>query len=35
MHGYDVVDPPRINPELGDEKELRRLSKRCGITNSD
>jgi (1->4)-alpha-D-glucan 1-alpha-D-glucosylmutase len=25
MHGYDVVDPTRINPELGGEDGLRRL----------
>lgn len=25
MHGYDVVDPTRINPELGGEPEFRRL----------
>ncbi|HEX6587913.1 MAG TPA: malto-oligosyltrehalose synthase [Longimicrobiales bacterium] len=25
-HGYDVTDPRRINPELGDEAALRRLS---------
>ncbi|WP_263145814.1 malto-oligosyltrehalose synthase [Pseudomonas sp. RIT-PI-AD] len=25
MHGYDVVDPTRINPELGGEDALRRL----------
>lgn len=25
MHGYDVVDPTRINPELGGEEALRRL----------
>ena len=25
MHGYDVIDPTRINPELGGEDELRRL----------
>jgi (1->4)-alpha-D-glucan 1-alpha-D-glucosylmutase len=24
-HGYDIVDPTRINPELGGEEELRRL----------
>jgi (1->4)-alpha-D-glucan 1-alpha-D-glucosylmutase len=24
-HGYDVVDPTRVNPELGGEAELRRL----------
>lgn len=27
MHGYDVVDPARINPELGTEEELRALSR--------
>ena len=26
MHGYDVVDPARVNPEVGDEGELRALS---------
>jgi (1->4)-alpha-D-glucan 1-alpha-D-glucosylmutase len=26
MHGYDVVDPTRINPELGTEDELRALA---------
>jgi malto-oligosyltrehalose synthase len=25
IHGYDVVDPTRVNPELGGEEELRRL----------
>jgi malto-oligosyltrehalose synthase len=25
MHGYDVVDPTRINPELGGEPDFRRL----------
>jgi (1->4)-alpha-D-glucan 1-alpha-D-glucosylmutase len=25
MHGYDVVDPTRVNPELGGEEGLRRL----------
>ncbi|MCK3840615.1 MULTISPECIES: malto-oligosyltrehalose synthase [Pseudomonas] len=25
MHGYDVVDPARVNPELGGEAALRRL----------
>ncbi|MGL4274308.1 MAG: malto-oligosyltrehalose synthase, partial [Pseudomonas paracarnis] len=25
MHGYDVVDPTRVNPELGGEAALRRL----------
>jgi (1->4)-alpha-D-glucan 1-alpha-D-glucosylmutase len=27
MHGYDVVDPTRVNPELGTEAELRALSR--------
>ncbi|EJM98628.1 malto-oligosyltrehalose synthase [Herbaspirillum sp. YR522] len=27
-HGYDVVDPTRVNPELGGEKGLREL---CGL----
>ncbi|HEY4319502.1 MAG TPA: malto-oligosyltrehalose synthase [Herbaspirillum sp.] len=27
-HGYDVVDPTRVNPELGGEQALRRLVKR-------
>jgi (1->4)-alpha-D-glucan 1-alpha-D-glucosylmutase len=26
MHGYDVVDPARINPELGTEDDLRALA---------
>jgi (1->4)-alpha-D-glucan 1-alpha-D-glucosylmutase len=26
MHGYDVIDPTRINPELGDELGLRALA---------
>ena len=26
MHGYDVVDPTRINPEIGTETELRELA---------
>ncbi|MGY2292875.1 malto-oligosyltrehalose synthase [Pseudomonas sp. SDO528_S397] len=25
LHGYDVVDPTRVNPELGGEQALRRL----------
>jgi len=25
MHGYDVIDPTRLNPELGGEDALRRL----------
>jgi malto-oligosyltrehalose synthase len=25
MHGYDVIDPARVNPELGGEEGLRRL----------
>ena len=25
MHGYDVVDPTRVNPELGGEEALRRM----------
>ena len=25
MHGYDVVDPTQVNPELGGEAALRRL----------
>jgi (1->4)-alpha-D-glucan 1-alpha-D-glucosylmutase len=25
MHGYDVIDPTRVNPELGGEDDLRRL----------
>ena len=25
MHGYDVIDPTRVNPELGGEAALRRL----------
>lgn len=25
MHGYDVIDPARVNPELGGEDALRRL----------
>ncbi len=25
MHGYDVVDPTTVNPELGGEPALRRL----------
>ncbi len=30
MHGYDVVDPSVINPELGGEEGLRRLSSALG-----
>ncbi|MDB4877537.1 MAG: malto-oligosyltrehalose synthase [Gemmatimonadetes bacterium] len=26
MHGYDVVDPTRVNPELGSEADLRALA---------
>ncbi|MDO9125747.1 MAG: alpha-amylase family glycosyl hydrolase, partial [Parvibaculum sp.] len=26
MHGYDVVDPTRINPELGSEEAFRSLA---------
>jgi (1->4)-alpha-D-glucan 1-alpha-D-glucosylmutase len=25
MHGYDTIDPTRVNPELGGEEELQRL----------
>jgi (1->4)-alpha-D-glucan 1-alpha-D-glucosylmutase len=25
MHGYDVIDPTRLNPELGDEEEFQEL----------
>jgi len=25
VHGYDVVDPTTLNPEIGDEEDLRRL----------
>src|SRR5690606_28749191 len=25
LHGYDVIDPTRVNPELGGEEALRRL----------
>ena len=25
MHGYDVIDPTQVNPELGGEDGLRRL----------
>src|ERR1043165_3601902 len=25
MHGYDVIDPMRVNPELGGEEGLRQL----------
>ena len=25
MHGYDTIDPTRLNPELGDEEDFRRL----------
>ena len=27
MHGYDIVDPTRVNPELGSEADLRALSR--------
>jgi (1->4)-alpha-D-glucan 1-alpha-D-glucosylmutase len=27
MHGYDVIDPARINPELGSDDDLRALSR--------
>jgi (1->4)-alpha-D-glucan 1-alpha-D-glucosylmutase len=27
MHGYDVTDPTRINPEIGDESNLRELAR--------
>ncbi len=29
MHGYDVVDPTTVNPELGGEAALRRLVSRA------
>jgi malto-oligosyltrehalose synthase/4-alpha-glucanotransferase len=32
-HGYDVVDPHRINPEIGTAKELRSLSKKLKKLN--
>ena len=25
LHGYDTIDPTRLNPELGDEEDFRRL----------
>jgi malto-oligosyltrehalose synthase len=25
MHGYDTIDPARLNPELGDEEDFRKL----------
>src|SRR5260221_14068696 len=28
MHGYDVIDPTRLNPELGSEEDFRLLGKR-------
>jgi (1->4)-alpha-D-glucan 1-alpha-D-glucosylmutase len=28
LHGYDVVDPTRVNPELGTEEDLRELADR-------
>src|SRR5204863_10019450 len=28
MHGYDGLNPNRINPEIGTEKQLRSLSKK-------
>ncbi len=32
-HGYDVTDPTRINPELGDAAEFHRSS-RCSTSSS-
>lgn len=32
MHGYDVVDPTVINPELGGEPALLRWSRPCAST---
>ena len=29
-HGYDVVDPHRVNPELGGEIDHRQFSRRLG-----
>ena len=29
MHGYDVVDPTRVNPELGTEDDFARFPARC------
>ena len=29
MHGYDVIDPTRLNPELGTEEEWDALLRRC------
>lgn len=26
MHGYDVVDPTKLNPELGSESDFRALA---------
>jgi (1->4)-alpha-D-glucan 1-alpha-D-glucosylmutase len=34
LHGYDVIDPARVNPELGGEEGLLRLAgtlRRCGM----
>ena len=33
MHGYDVVDPTRVNPELGSEDDLRALSSELHARN--
>ena len=33
MHGYDVIDPTRINPDIGGEREYCRLSKYCAGMN--
>ncbi len=30
MHGYDVIDPTRINPELGGEEAFRSLAEPPG-----
>ncbi len=34
MHGYDVVDPTRINPELGGEEGCLRWPPRCAPSMS-
>src|SRR5258708_4303052 len=33
LHGYDVTDPTRFNPEIGDDKTFQRLSKQLHQRN--
>src|SRR5437016_4342174 len=33
LHGYDVTDPTRFNPEIGDDESFERLSQKLQTRN--